>query len=81
MGATSQVSEKKLRNDSELRCRGCLNWLKKQKHPGKRKKNSNQVKTKIIINMKISAEGGPVFTFGLPGGAAGPLPRVSYATV
>jgi len=70
MGATSQLSEKKLRNDSEPRCRGCLNWLKKCKHPEKCKKSSNQLKIKIIINSKISAKGGPVFTFSLPGGAA-----------
>ena len=70
MGATSQLSEKKLRNDSEPRCRGCLNWLKKCKHPEKCKKSSNQLKIKIIINSKISAKGGPVFTLSLPGGAA-----------
>jgi len=47
--------------------------VKKTKTPRKTQKNSNQLKTKIIINMKISDEGGPVFTFSLPGGAARPL--------
>jgi len=32
------------------------------------------MKTKRMINMKASAEGGPVFTFGLPGGQLAPRP-------
>jgi len=47
--------------------------VKKTKTPRKTQKNSNQLKNKIIINMKISAKGDPVLTFSLPGGACRPL--------
>jgi len=53
----------------------CLNWMSKlaTKTPRKTQKNSNQLKNKRIINIKISAKGGPVFTFSVPGGEARPL--------
>jgi len=47
---------------------------KKRKHPEKRKENKNLLKTKRIINIKVSAIGGPVFTFSLPGGQLVPFP-------
>jgi len=48
---------------------------KEQKYPENAKKNNNLLKTKIILNIKMSAKGGPVFTFGLPGGGSPPAPR------
>ena len=45
---------------------------KKRKHPEKRKKNNNPLKTERLLNIKISAKGGP--------GGGLPLPPVSYAT-
>ena len=39
----------------------------------------NILKTKIILNIKMSAKGGPDFTWSLPGGRL-PLPLISYAT-
>jgi len=46
---------------------------KKTKTSRKMQKNSNQLKAKRIINIKISARGDPVFTFSLPGGADRPF--------
>ena len=43
---------------------------KKTKHPEKRKK-LQPTETKTVLNIIISAKGGPVFTFSLPGGAGG----------
>ena len=52
------------------------------KAPQKTQKNSNLLKIKRIVNTKISAEGGPVFTFSPPGGGRlALLPSVSYTTV
>jgi len=47
---------------------------KKRKHPKKHQLAENQ----NITDIKMSAKGGPGFTFNLPGGG---LPPVSYATV
>jgi len=61
-----------------------MSWMselvEKKRPPPKKQKHSNQLKTKRIINIKISAKGVPVFTFSLPGGRLAPFPRVSYAT-
>jgi len=59
-------------HESEPRCHGCVYKIikKKRKHSEKRKKNNNLLKTKTILNIKISAKEGPVFAFILPVGAA-----------
>jgi len=46
------------------------------------KKNENTLKNNKLknTNIKMSSKGGPVFTFGFPGGAPRPLSPVSYAT-
>jgi len=49
----------------------------KRKCPEKRKKH-NLLKSKRRLNNKLSAKGGPVFTFNLPGSL--PWSPVSYAT-
>jgi len=41
---------------------------KKRKYPKQREKQPNEIKR--ILNTKMSAKGGPVFTFSLPWGAA-----------
>jgi len=33
-----------------------------------------------MLKIKMSTNGGPVFTFSLPGGRLAPLPPVNYAT-
>jgi len=47
-----------------------MSWMstlaKKTKTVRKTQKN-NPVKTKILLNIVMSAKGGPVFTFSLPG--------------
>jgi len=44
-------------------------------------KNNNLLKTKIILKIKMSAKGGLVFAFILPGGLdPGSVTAVSYAT-
>jgi len=50
---------------------------KKRNQPEKRKK-LQPTETKTVLNIIISAKGGPVFTFSLPGGGAGRplLPRL-----
>jgi len=47
---------------------------KKTKTPRKTQKGNNLLKTQIILNIKISDKGGPVFTFSLPGGRLAPCP-------
>ena len=47
--------------------------------PAKKPKTYNLLKTKIILNIKMSAKGGPDFTLSLPGGRL-TLPFISYAT-
>jgi len=65
-GPTSQHSEKKLRNDScELDVVDIYTSWKKRKH-------NNRLKTKTILNIKMSPEGGSVFRFSLPGGRLAP---------
>ena len=46
----------------------------KNKNTPKNEKNNNLLKTKRILNMKMSAKGGPVFSFSLPGGRLEPSP-------
>ena len=45
----------------------------KTKTPRKAQNNSNHVKNERKINIKMSAKGGPVFTFSLQGGEARPI--------
>ena len=56
-----------------------MSWMsklaKKTKTPRKTQKNSNQLKAKRIINIKTSAEGGPVFTVSLTGGRMQAAPK------
>jgi len=47
---------------------------KKTKTPLITQKNSNQLKTKRIINIKNLAKGGAVFTCSFPGGRIPPCP-------
>jgi len=56
-----------------------MSWMstlaKKTKTPRKTK-NNNLLKTKRMLNIKMSAKGGAVFTFSLPGGGGSlPCPR------
>jgi len=89
MGTTSQNSEKNLRNDSVMdECHGTrMSWMPKQalktqngeNTPINAKKTTTYcTETKRILNIKISAKGGPaVFTFSWSGGAARtPAPRL-----
>jgi len=46
---------------------------KKNENTPKTQKNNNLLKTKKILNVKMSAKGGPFSTFSLPGGAVRPL--------
>jgi len=46
----------------------------------KNAKNINLLKTKRMLNIKLSAKGETVFTFNLPGGAACPTAPINYAT-
>jgi len=55
---------------SESRCRGCGYKIKKTKTPRKMQKSNNLLRTKRILNIKMSANGRLVFAFLLPGGAA-----------
>jgi len=62
-----------------------MSWMSilqpKNENTPKNAKNNNVLKTKIILNIKMSVKGGPVFTFGLPGlGGSPPCPHVSYTT-
>jgi len=68
---TSQHCEKKLRNDSESGSRGNLCLLKKQNIP---KAQQKLLKSRRILNIKMSAKRDPDFTFSLPGEAAHPCP-------
>ena len=53
---------------------------KKMKTSQKMQKHNNLLKTKRILNnVKMSAKGGPVFRFNLPGGRV--CPPITYATV
>jgi len=57
--------------------------IQKNENTQKNKKNNNLLKTKIILNIKISAVSakvGPVFAFTLPGGPTRPPAPASYAT-
>jgi len=55
---------------------------KKNENSPKNAKNDNLLKTKTILNIIMSAKGGPVFTFSLPRRAARPLALpISYAIV
>jgi len=61
-----------------------MSWVtvlvKKSENAPQNAKN-NLLKTKRRMNIKMSAKEGPVFTFGLPRGAARPMPPVCYTTV
>jgi len=52
----------------------------KNENTPKNTKNNNLLKTKRMLNIKMSAKGGAVFTFSLPGGEARSPAPVSYAT-
>jgi len=60
-----------------------MSWMsmlaKRNKSIRKKAKNNNLLKTKIILNIKMSIKRGPVFTLSLPEGAARPptLPSVT----
>ena len=43
------------------------------KHPEKCKKTITYLRTKRTLNIKMSAKGGPVFTFSFPGRGPRPL--------
>ena len=50
---------------------------KKNENTPKNAKNNNLLKTKKILNIKMSTKGDPVFKFSLPVGAARPpVPRL-----
>ena len=62
-----------------------MSWMavlvKKNENTLTSTKNTNLLKTKGILNIKMSAKGGPVFTFSLPGKAARSFAPVSYTTM
>jgi len=58
-----------------------MSTLVKQTETLRKTKINNLLKTKRILNMKMSAEVGPVFTFSLPGRWIDHLPSVNYATL
>jgi len=53
----------------------CTNY-RNRKHT----KSNNLLKTKRILNIKMSTKRGPVFTFSLPGVRLAHLTAVSYVT-
>jgi len=70
-----------LRNYSEPGMSWMSKLAEKKKTPRKTQKNSSHLKNKRIINMKMPAKGGPIFTFSLPGGRLAPLSSPSTTPV